>query len=189
LFQNTVGSAELPIGTSTAARGSGTIANAMNESSRPSIAPPGWHADGEQPGQLRYWDGTTWTEHRVPAPTQVRRPRRRWLITIAAVVVSVGLLVAAVSLYAWAQSDLAIARIRGNVISVQDVHDDSIEVCVESVTDAGTNYGKHPDEAWKSPQCWAGTLDGITPVVGQCVVLQAVGESSELTVEPAVGCK
>lgn len=27
----------------------------------------GWHPDPEQPGQLRYWDGSQWTEHRQPA--------------------------------------------------------------------------------------------------------------------------
>jgi hypothetical protein len=26
-------------------------------------APPGWYADPQQPGRLRYWNGTAWTEH------------------------------------------------------------------------------------------------------------------------------
>ena len=30
------------------------------------IAPAGWYADPEQQGQLRYWDGGAWTEHRTP---------------------------------------------------------------------------------------------------------------------------
>lgn len=29
----------------------------------------GWYNDPEYPSQLRYWDGTRWTEHRSPAPT------------------------------------------------------------------------------------------------------------------------
>src|SRR5512132_2078248 len=29
--------------------------------------PAGWYPDPEQAGQLRYWDGGTWTEHRSPA--------------------------------------------------------------------------------------------------------------------------
>src|SRR3979409_2286752 len=31
--------------------------------------PPDWYPDPEQPGQLRYWDGSQWTEHRSPALT------------------------------------------------------------------------------------------------------------------------
>jgi uncharacterized protein YbjQ (UPF0145 family) len=41
--------------------------------STPSQTPPtgpvpaDWYPDPENPGQLRYWDGTQWTEHRHPA--------------------------------------------------------------------------------------------------------------------------
>ncbi len=36
--------------------------------------PPGWYQNPEGPGQ-RYWDGTQWTEHRIPAePPQERQP-------------------------------------------------------------------------------------------------------------------
>jgi hypothetical protein len=30
-------------------------------------APAGWFPDPENPGQLRYFDGTAWTDHRTPA--------------------------------------------------------------------------------------------------------------------------
>jgi hypothetical protein len=30
-------------------------------------APPGWYPDQTDPGSLRYWDGTAWTEHVAPA--------------------------------------------------------------------------------------------------------------------------
>ena len=29
--------------------------------------PAGWYPDPQQQGQLRYWDGATWTEHQAPA--------------------------------------------------------------------------------------------------------------------------
>jgi hypothetical protein len=32
-------------------------------------APAGWFPDPEVPGQLRYWDGVQWTEHRSPMPS------------------------------------------------------------------------------------------------------------------------
>jgi len=31
-------------------------------------AAPNWYPDPEHPDQLRYWDGTQWTEHRSPRP-------------------------------------------------------------------------------------------------------------------------
>ncbi|WP_197496732.1 DUF4352 domain-containing protein [Mycobacterium sp. 1274761.0] len=33
----------------------------------PPPTPSGWYPDPEQAGQLRYWDGTAWSEHRSPA--------------------------------------------------------------------------------------------------------------------------
>lgn len=36
--------------------------------------PAGWHPDPEQPGQVRYWDGTQWTEHRQAAPAAAPTP-------------------------------------------------------------------------------------------------------------------
>ena len=33
-------------------------------------APPGWYPDPEDASHQRYWDGTTWTDHRTPAAPQ-----------------------------------------------------------------------------------------------------------------------
>jgi len=35
-----------------------------------SQAPEGWYPDPELRGQQRYWDGTTWTDHRAPGAGQ-----------------------------------------------------------------------------------------------------------------------
>src|SRR5436309_15337432 len=35
---------------------------------------PGWYADPQAQGQLRYWDGNTWTEHTQPATEQQPTP-------------------------------------------------------------------------------------------------------------------
>src|SRR5580765_2109981 len=32
--------------------------------------PPGWHSDPAQPGLLRWWDGTQWTQHQMPSSVQ-----------------------------------------------------------------------------------------------------------------------
>lgn len=31
--------------------------------------PPQWYPDPEQPGTLRYWDGSRWTSQRAPMPS------------------------------------------------------------------------------------------------------------------------
>ncbi|WP_350348907.1 DUF2510 domain-containing protein [Agromyces sp. G08B096] len=36
--------------------------------SDPNATPAGWYDDGSGTGTLRYWDGSAWTEHRMPAP-------------------------------------------------------------------------------------------------------------------------
>lgn len=36
--------------------------------------PAGWYEDPEQPGQQRYWDGSSWTEHRAPGAQVAPNP-------------------------------------------------------------------------------------------------------------------
>lgn len=63
---------------------------AMNDPSQPSTAPPGWFPDVEQVGQLRYWDGTSWTEHRAPAHASESQPRRQQMLVAAIIAAIMG---------------------------------------------------------------------------------------------------
>ena len=66
---------------------------------------PGWHPDPKDPTQVRWFDGSFWTEHTAPAPAapptaeavRWRRPRTAVLVAggVAAGVVALALLVAA----------------------------------------------------------------------------------------------
>lgn len=42
-------------------------------STPPGSTPAGWYPDTNQPGTLRYWDGTAWTEH-THAQSQAQAP-------------------------------------------------------------------------------------------------------------------
>ncbi len=44
----------------------------MSDSS--SLPPAGWYADPENPGQERWWNGASWSDHRRPAPGAVPPP-------------------------------------------------------------------------------------------------------------------
>jgi hypothetical protein len=67
--------------------------------------PPGWHPDPSEPGLIRYWDGTQWTEHaqpatettaEEPAPTGAAEPGQPDQAGVPRVVKIIGGIVAAV---------------------------------------------------------------------------------------------
>lgn len=108
-----------------------------------------WLPDPERLGQLRYWDGQVWTEHRAAPPSRAyKRSRLTW---IAPVVSGIALtLVTALGLYQCA-TDPAIARVRGEVVSVSQTYEKCIpldctvtKVCIQHAVDAGSNYGNRP---------------------------------------------
>lgn len=44
--------------------------------SQPEPTPAGWHPAPDRPGQLRYWNGQTWTDHYAPGAQLEVRPAR-----------------------------------------------------------------------------------------------------------------
>ena len=51
-------------------RGGGLVTdNPMSPSPSP-LPPAGWYPDPDVPQNLRYWDGSTWTDHSQPSPTE-----------------------------------------------------------------------------------------------------------------------
>lgn len=79
-----------------------------------SDVPPGWYPDPQQPGQLRWWDGTNWSSHTQMIPAQVSqgspgfqptgsdrsaRPKRRVFVGFSILAVILGLMGASVPLY------------------------------------------------------------------------------------------
>lgn len=79
----------------------------------------------------------------------------------------------------------AIARMRGEVRSVQNA-DDRTEICLSRAVDDGSTYG---DGELADLECWSGTPQGRVPGLGDCVALEIQGESSQLAIGPATGCQ
>jgi hypothetical protein len=79
----------------------------------------------------------------------------------------------------------AISKVRGEVVSVTE-RGDEMEVCVSAPKDVGSTYDrKEPTD----PECESGVIEGDRPRVGDCVILRLQGESPELRVTAASGCK
>jgi hypothetical protein len=111
--------------------------------------------------------------------------RRRAVRAVLILLAAVGGLVVVTALYGLAQGDPAIARRRGEVTSIKTVDGASTEVCIRNTTDAGSTYGDPKD---RPLECLEGLLEGITPTVGSCVVLQVEGEASYLRAARADRC-
>lgn len=103
--------------------------------------------------------------------------------TTLSVIATEGMLIEP-AIFALVQGDSAIARRRGEATSVKSLSDGVSEVCIKNTTDAGGNYG---DRKNLPSVCWHGLLEGVSPAVGDCVILQVEGETSYLRVETAEG--
>lgn len=79
--------------------------------------PPAWYTDPERPNELRYWNGTGWTEHRVSqslddAVSDATSKWRSWAIAGCIVLVVIVIVLARVlTLFGWgARSDASRVR-------------------------------------------------------------------------------
>lgn len=78
----------------------------------------------------------------------------------------------------------AIARMKGEVVSVEPVEDHT-EICLAHPVDAGSTYG---DRSYAELECRNGIIAGVAPEVGECVIIESQGESSVIEVESGRLC-
>lgn len=89
----------------------------MSETSNPPV--PGWYADPQIAGNLRYWDGSAWTD-RSRGDSTAPRPLEKSFDNLAALVrfgliLSLATLAAETALYLWGLSMLGDAIAAGNL--------------------------------------------------------------------------
>lgn len=101
------------------------------------------------------------------------------------VLAALGTIIAAIAAYAFVQDGPSIARLRGQVSSIEPAADGRTDVCIRDTTDAGSSGGALEPKAMV---CWDGELEGDRPEVGDCVILQTQGETDYLRVERADNC-
>lgn len=60
-----------------------------------------------------------------------------------------------------------------------------VELCIDHSPESVPNEGSSTSDAIR---CYFGMIEGVTPSVGQCILLETVGESSILTVSTSEAC-
>jgi hypothetical protein len=107
----------------------------------------------------------------------MRRHARSATIAVAALIVGVA-----------TACNPAIYRAKGTVVSVGP-HEDATQVClVRAIKAAGSTYGKLLKDGRICMNGFPIPAGVELPRVGDCVILQNQGESSELKIERATGC-
>lgn len=117
-------------------------------------SPPNWYPDPERPGELRFWDGQRWTEHRAPSPqpgpgrptASVERPTGKWYFVITWA--SCGLLAPAPFFHA------AAALRRASLRKVGAAYAGAVLV-------GFTLVGLAPEDSEGSPTGWLAQLGGV----------------------------
>ena len=100
----------------------------MNEPSQP-IA--GWYADPQLPGGMRYWDGSAWTEHRVPPPGPPPQTSKTSGMAIASLVLGI----------VWIYGITSILAIIFGVIAKRNIRDSNGWVTGDGMATAGLVLG------------------------------------------------
>ncbi|MDI9933406.1 DUF2510 domain-containing protein [Rhodococcus sp. IEGM 1354] len=112
--------------------------------------PPGWHPDPGEPGLIRYWDGTQWTEHTQPgteptaeesAPTGAAEPGRPARAGVPRAVKIVGGIVAA----------FVVIGVLGAVFGDDEPFDDSQAAAQSTTSSAAAQETSTPAPSTTTP--------------------------------------
>ncbi|MBY4039158.1 DUF2510 domain-containing protein [Rhodococcus fascians] len=140
--------------------------------------PPGWHPDPGEPGLIRYWDGTRWTEHTQPATgpadeaaaTDAAAPGQPDRPGVPRAVKIIGAIVAA----------LVVLGVLGAVLGDDKLADDSQAAAPSTTSNFGAQQTSTPAPSTATPP----TTTNVPPATTTTAVAAAPPASATYSSDP-----